>query len=131
MNNTQELFTIQEAAEITDLTVHTLRYYERIGLLMPVGRAANGHRRYSQQDINLIKSLNRWRQTGMPLSDIQQYVKLVQEGETTASERRAILETHRETVVRQIEDLQSTLELIDYKIEHYANIEKEQEKIFA
>ena len=131
MNTTQELFTIQEAAEITDLTVHTLRYYERIGLLLPVGRAANGHRRYSQQDINLIKSLNRWRQTGMPLSDIQQYVKLVQEGETTAGERRAILEAHRETVVRQIEDLQSTLELIDYKIEHYANIEKEQEKMLA
>ena len=131
MNTTQELFTIQEAAEITDLTVHTLRYYERIGLLMPVGRAANGHRRYSQQDINLIKSLNRWRQTGMPLSDIQQYVKLVQAGETTAGERRAILEAHRQTIVQQIEDLQSTLELIDYKIEHYTNIEKEQEKIFA
>src|SRR3954468_3920964 len=62
MNTSQELFTIQEAAEITDLTVHTLRYYERIGLLLPVGRAANGHRRYSQQDINLMKSLNRWRQ---------------------------------------------------------------------
>ena len=131
MNTTQELFTIQEAAEITDLTVHTLRYYERIGLLLPVGRAANGHRRYSQQDINLIKSLNRWRQTGMPLSDIQQYVKLVQAGETTAGERRAILEAHRQTIVQQIEDLQSTLELIDYKIEHYTNIEKDQEKIFA
>jgi DNA-binding transcriptional MerR regulator len=131
MNTPQELFTIQEAAEITNLTVHTLRYYERIGLLLPVGRAANGHRRYSQQDINLIKSLNRWRQTGMPLSDIQQYVKLVQAGETTASERRAILEAHRKTIVRQIEDLQSTLELIDYKIDNYTNIEKEQEKIFV
>src|SRR3982751_388672 len=109
MNTSPELLTIQEAAEVTDLTVHTLRYYERIGLLMPVGRAANGHRRYSQQDINLIKSLNRWRQTGMPLSDIQQYVKLVQAGETTAGERRAILEAHRQTIVREIEDLQSTL----------------------
>ena len=86
MDTTQVQLTIQEAAEVTDLSVHTLRYYERIGLLLPVGRAANGHRRYSQQDISLIKSLNKWRQTGMPLVDIQRYVKLIQEGEATAGD---------------------------------------------
>jgi DNA-binding transcriptional MerR regulator len=131
MNTSQEHLTIHEAAEVTDLSVHTLRYYERIGLLMPIGRAANGHRRYSQQDINLIKSLNRWRQTGMPLSDLQRYVRLVQDGESTAGERRAILEAHRETVVSQIEELQATLELIDYKIQNYTDLEKKQEKILA
>jgi DNA-binding transcriptional MerR regulator len=131
MDTTQVSLTIQEAAEVTDLSVHTLRYYERIGLLMPVGRAANGHRRYSQQDINLIKSLNKWRQTGMPLVDIQRYVRLLQEGETTAAERRMILEVHRETVVNQIEELQATLGLIDYKIQHYSDIEKKQEKVLA
>src|SRR5215510_4959565 len=46
MNTTQETLTIQEAAEATGLTTHTLRYYERIGLLAPIGRAANSHRRY-------------------------------------------------------------------------------------
>ncbi len=54
MDTTQDQLTIQEAAEVTDLSVHTLRYYERIGLLMPVGRAANGHRRYSQQDTRFL-----------------------------------------------------------------------------
>jgi DNA-binding transcriptional MerR regulator len=131
MDTLQVSLTIQEAAEVTHLSVHTLRYYERIGLLLPVGRAANGHRRYSQQDINLIKSLNKWRQTGMPLVDIQRYVKLIQEGETTAGERRAILEAHRKTVVSQIEELQATLELIDYKIQNYTDIEQRQEKTFA
>ena len=131
MNTKPIQLTIQEAAEVTDLSVHTLRYYERIGLLMPVGRAANGHRRYSQQDINLIKSLNKWRKTGMPLVDIQRYVRLVQAGETTAAERRAILEAHRATVVSQIEELQATLELIDYKIQNYTDIEKQQEKVLA
>ena len=131
MNTQNELLTIQEAAEVTHLTVHTLRYYERIGLLLPVGRAANGHRRYSQQDIGLIKSLNKWRQTGMPLSDLQRYVRLLQEGEITASERRAILEAHRETIVRQIDELQTTLELIDYKIRNYTEIEQKQEKVLA
>lgn len=119
--------TIQEAAEKTGLTVHTLRYYERIGLLLPIERAANGHRRYSQQDINLIQTLNCWRRTGMPLVDIQQYVALIQEGDTTAAERRAMLEAHRQSVVRQMEELQDTLDLIDYKIQHYTDLEQKTE----
>ena len=123
--------TIQEAAEETGLTVHTLRYYERIGLLMPVDRAANGHRRYTQRDLDLIRTLNRWRQTGMPLTEIQRYVKLIQAGDSTAGERRALLEAHRQTVVEQIEQLQATLHLIDYKIQNYTDIEQKQEKIHA
>jgi DNA-binding transcriptional MerR regulator len=131
MDTIQTSLTIQEAAEETGLTVHTLRYYERIGLLMPVGRAANGHRRCSQQDINLIRALNRWRLTGMPLADLQHYVRLIQEGDTTAGERRALLEAHRQTVVRQIEELQATLELIDYKIQNYTDLEHKLEKVHA
>jgi DNA-binding transcriptional MerR regulator len=131
MSTTEELLTIQEAAEQTGLTVHTLRYYERINLLMPVGRAANGHRRYSRQDISLIKTLNRWRQTGMSLIDVQYYVKLIQEGDSTAGKRRALLEAHRQTVVSQMEELQATLDLIDYKIQNYTDIEQKQEKVNA
>ncbi len=131
MDTIQTSLTIQEAAEKTGLTVHTLRYYERIGLLMPVGRAANGHRRYSQQDISLIRTLNRWRQTGMSLVDVQHYVRLVQAGDGTAGERRALLEAHRQTVVSQIEELQTTLQLIDFKIQNYTDIEQKQEKVHA
>src|SRR5258707_2242814 len=131
MDTLRANFTIQEAAEKTGLTGHTLRYYERIGLLMPIGRAANGHRRYSQQDINLIQTLNCWLQTGMPLVDIQCYVKLVMEGDATAGRRRALLEAHRQSVVRQMEELQATLQLIDYKIQNYTDIEQKQEKVHA
>ena len=67
----------------------------------------------------------------MPLVDIQRYVRLIQEGESTASERRMILEAHRETVVSQIEEMQTTLKLIDYKIQNYTEIEKQQEKVLA
>lgn len=128
MTTLQKSLTIQEAADVTGLSVHTLRYYERIGLLHPVGRATNGHRRYSEQDLTLIRTLNLWRMTGMPLADIQRYVKLVQAGEITAAERRAILEAHRKTVVSQMEELQNTLALIDYKIQNYTDIENKQEK---
>lgn len=128
MDTTQTLFTIQEAAEQTGLTTHTLRYYERIGLVMPVGRAANGHRRYSQTDIIFISTLYCWLQTGMPLVDIQHYVRLFQAGETTAAERRALLEAHRENVVSQIDQLQATLQVIDFKIQQYNAIEQKHEK---
>jgi DNA-binding transcriptional MerR regulator len=128
MNTTQTSFTIQEAAEQTGLTVHTLRYYERIGLVMPVGRAANGHRRYSQQDIYLIQTLYCWLQTGMPLVDIQSYVKLMQEGDSTVRERRALLEAHRQTLVSQIDKLQATLQLIDFKIQRCDEIEQNLQK---
>lgn len=131
MNTLHDHLTIQEAADATHLSVHTLRYYERIGLLMPIGRAANGHRRYSQQDISLIKSLNKWRQTGMPLSDLQRYVQLLKEGDATAGERRRILEAHRKTVVSQLEELQTTLDLIDYKIQNYTDMEQKKEQVVA
>jgi DNA-binding transcriptional MerR regulator len=128
MDTVQELFTIQEAAEQTNLTVHTLRYYERIGLVMPVGRAANGHRRYSQRDIGFIQGLNCWLLTGMPLEEIQRYVKLYMEGDSTVAERREILAAHREKVVRQLEAQQIALQYIDMKIAYYAEIEHKQEK---
>ncbi len=67
----------------------------------------------------------------MSLVDIQQYVKLIQEGDATAGERRALLEAHRQNVVRQIEELQATLQLIDFKIQNYTDIEQKQEKVHA
>ena len=63
----EQTLTIQQASQLTGLTVHTLRYYERIALLSPVERAANGHRRYGKQDVDRITLLNYLRLTGMPL----------------------------------------------------------------
>ena len=61
------LLTIEQASKLTGLSAHTLRYYERIALLRPVGRATNGHRRYTQQDLERIRFLSYLRLTGMPL----------------------------------------------------------------
>ncbi|HEV8193584.1 MAG TPA: MerR family transcriptional regulator, partial [Ktedonobacterales bacterium] len=68
-----QLLTIQQASKLTGLTTHTLRYYERIALLTPVGRATNGHRRYDQQDVERITFLNYLRLTGMPLDQMKAY----------------------------------------------------------
>ena len=70
--------TIAEAAERTGLSPHTLRYYERDGLLLSgVGRSASGHRRYTEEDLGWIEMLTRLRATGMPIRDVRRYAELV------------------------------------------------------
>jgi DNA-binding transcriptional MerR regulator len=123
----QEL-TIQQVAEATGLSVHTLRYYERCHLIAPIDRSANGHRRYSSTDLRWIEFLNKLRLTGMPIRQMQQYAELVRTQPNSAfEERRQILVTHREAVLEQIQQLQANLAVIDWKIQHYANLEAELE----
>ena len=109
------MLTIQQASELTGLTAHTLRYYERIDLLA-VGRAPNGHRRYDQHDIERLLFLNYLRLTGMPLEQMKQYAALHAQDEAGIPERVAMLHAHRATVARQVEALQRMLEVIDYKL---------------
>jgi DNA-binding transcriptional MerR regulator len=118
--------TIQQAAEKTGLSVHTLRYYERIGLTSPVSRASNGHRRYSEDDVYGIVFLTRLRATGMPISEIKRYTELAQQGESTTHERLALLEAHRDAVKKQLEEVSRHLMMIENKIRHYQEYYKAQ-----
>ena len=119
----QEL-TIQQVAAATGLSVHTLRYYERCDLIAPIQRATNGHRRYSAQDIRWIQFLTKLRMTGMPIRQLQQYATLLRQQPDAVQERRAILEAHRETVLDHLQQLQENLSMIDWKIQHYKDIEQ-------
>jgi len=115
--------TIQQVAALTQLSEHTLRYYERIGLLDPVNRASSGHRRYSAQDIAWIEFLNRLRTTGMPIRKMQQFAELRRQGDLTVAERRMLLEAHRQEVQAHIDELQANLSEIEQKIQHYKTLE--------
>lgn len=117
-------YTIQQVAGQTGLTSYTLRYYEDIGLLEPIARAANGHRRYSEADIGRIMMLMKLRKTNMSLDDMKYFVNLYREGSETAAERRELLEAHRQVVEAQIEELCEILKFIDYKIGLYTEEEK-------
>jgi len=118
--------TIQQVAEATGLSVHTLRYYERCNLIAPIDRSANGHRRYSSTDLRWIEFLNKLRLTGMPIRQMQQYAELVRTYPDSAfAERRQMLAAHREAVLEQIQQLQANLAVIDWKIQHYSNLEAE------
>ncbi len=112
--------TIAEAARRTGVTVHTLRYYERAGLVVTtVGRTSGGRRRYTQLDLDWINVCTRLRATGMPIREIRRYAELVGAGHGNEGERLALLEEHRAAVATQLSELQKNLELIDHKIGVY------------
>ncbi|MEV0615224.1 MerR family transcriptional regulator [Nonomuraea sp. NPDC050404] len=111
--------TIQEAAQRSGLSAHTLRYYERIGLIHSVGRNSSGHREYAEQDLQWLEFLTRLRMTGMPIAEMCRYAELRRMGEHTADERRELLERHREHVRSRIAQLSQDLAVLDYKIESY------------
>lgn len=110
--------SIAEAAEVTGLTAHTLRYYERIGLVR-VGRDAAGHRSYDRHALGRVVFITRLRLSDMPISTISHYLDLVEQGEHTAPQRLALMEEHRAMIQRQLRDLQAALAVTDYKITRY------------
>lgn len=115
--------TIQQVAERTGLSAHTLRYYERIGLIQPIDRADSGHRRYSEDDIGWIEFVKKLRATGMPIREMKQYADLMWQGEHTAGARRKLLEAHGERMRAQIVELTDCLDCIEWKIAHYKEFE--------
>ncbi|WP_113703962.1 MerR family transcriptional regulator [Nonomuraea lactucae] len=114
--------TIQEAAQRSGLSAHTLRYYERIGLIHSVGRNSSGHRDYAERDLQWLAFLTKLRTTGMPIADMCRYAELSRAGAHTAGERRAMLERHRERVLARIAELSQDLTALDYKIEMYKGV---------
>ena len=111
--------TIAQAAEAAGVSVHTLRYYERAGLLAPVERNGSGHRRFSEHDLEWVVVCTRLRATGMPIRLIRDYAALVREGDGNEAERLALLEAHREAVVERLAEVRRNLELIDHKVGVY------------
>jgi DNA-binding transcriptional MerR regulator len=111
--------TVAEAAREAGVTAHTLRYYERAGLLARVERNGAGHRRFTAEDVDWVVMVTRLRATGMPIRAIRQYAELVHAGEGNEAERLALLEAHRERVLEQLADIQRNLELVDFKIGLY------------
>ena len=103
----------------TGVSAHTLRYYERIGLLAPVGRAAGGHRRYTDADLGAVGFLTLLRQTGMPIRDMQRFVDLTRAGDHTIASRVEVLVEHREQLVGRLRQLNRHLKAIDRKIDIY------------
>ena len=117
-------YTIRSMAERCGMTTHTLRYYERVGLIQPVGRARNGHRRYSEADAAWLNFLHCMRETNLPIRELQRYAALREQGEATSLDRRKILEDHQTVIATQIEALEKAHALLTHKIANYRKIEE-------
>jgi DNA-binding transcriptional MerR regulator len=122
VTDVEQLYTIEETAHLSGVSAHTLRYYERIGLLEPVGRAASGHRRYNDSDLGSVRFLTLLRQTGMGIRDMQRFVALTRAGEGTVPDRVAVLEAHRDALAQQIALLNLHFEAITNKINVYREL---------
>ncbi|GAA1444880.1 MerR family transcriptional regulator [Leifsonia poae] len=118
--------SISGVAARTGLSTHTLRYYEREGLMFaPVDRASSTHRRYTEADVNWVIFLTKLRLTSMPIAKMREYVELARRGDDSVADRLELLLIHRMNVVRQLEEMTASLAAIDYKIGLY------QEKVTA
>lgn len=116
--------SIDEAARRTGLTAHTLRYYERIGLIAPVARAAGGQRRYTAADMTWMEFLLRLRTTKMPIGKMQAFAKLRGAGDSTVPDRRQMLEAHLMDVLSGIEAMRQSAQVLQEKIEYYRAFER-------
>lgn len=115
---------ISDLAKRCGLSAHTLRYYERIGLLPYADRDRSGQRDYDASILSWIEFLGRLKTTGMPIRDMLLYAKLADNGKGTFNERREMLEEHRERVRAHLADLQACLRVLDGKIASYAEAEE-------
>jgi len=109
-------YSISQAAKETNLTHHTLRYYEKLGLLPNIAKDQSGRRIYTNIDIRALKFIKALRGTDMPISQIRYYGQLYLEGEKTATKRRSLLEAHRKNILKEINNKKDYLKLIDAKI---------------
>jgi DNA-binding transcriptional MerR regulator len=111
-------WTISQVAEKSGLSAHTLRWYERIGLLDRVERGPDGRRRFSETDLEWVVVLKNLRTTGMRIRDMQRYAELVRSGGGQA-ERVELLEQHRELVLESLGQQEACLRVLDRKIKTY------------
>ncbi|WP_035857036.1 MerR family transcriptional regulator [Cryptosporangium arvum] len=110
--------TVADTADKTGLTAHTLRYYERVGLIWGVERDAAGHRRYTSGQVDWLVLLTRLRATGMPIAGMLRYAELVKSGRADA-ERLDLLRDHRVALAARVAELTADLAVIDDKIAVY------------
>ena len=113
------MMTIKEVCEKNDITPDTLRYYEKVGVIPTVTRTKGGIRDYGEEDIKWVKNAICMRNAGLPVETLIEYVRLFQEGNGTFQARRDLLAGARSVIQKQLDQIQETLSLLDYKISRY------------
>lgn len=112
-------YTIRQVAERMGVTVPTLRYYDKEGLLPFVDKKPNGTRVFKDADFEVLNIITCMKNSGMPIKDIKKFLDLCEEGDRTLKERLEIFLKRKEVVQKQMEELNKVMETINYKIWYY------------
>ena len=120
--------TITEVSQKFDISQDTLRYYERIGLIPRVNRNKSGIRDYTEEDCNWVEFIKCMRDAGLPIEVLIEYVGLFQQGDATIEARKELFIEQRQQLIKRMEDMQKTLERLDYKIASYEGTVVDAEK---
>ena len=124
-------YSIGEIAKFMGLTTHTLRFYDKEGLLPNVRKNSAGIRRFTEEDIDWLLVLDCLKSTGLPLKEIRYYIELAQQGNATLNERRDIFIRQKQRIEQQMEILNRNMEKINFKIEYYEEaIKNGEENVF-
>lgn len=119
---------IAEVSEQYGISLDTLRYYERIGLIPPVTRNESGIRDYKELDVRRVEFVKCMRSAGLPIEVLIEYIGLVQRGDQTIEARKDILVEQRGLLIARMEQMQKTLDILDHKIEVYEKAVLKNEK---
>lgn len=120
---------VSQFSSLTGLSPHTIRYYDKMGLLDDVHRLPNGHRYFSEKDIRWMEFVQRLKATGMPLEQISEYARLRKMGSSTLAERQGLLTQHAQTLRQNIDTQISHLESLNQKIAFYDSLVRDQKPL--
>jgi DNA-binding transcriptional MerR regulator len=113
------MYSINDIAKLCDLSVYTIRFYDKEGLLPFVSRSKSGNRQFSETDLDMIRLICCLKNSGMAIKDIKRYIDMFMEGDSTAPCRRQMMVDHRKSILNQISDLKKQLSIIELKIAFY------------
>ena len=114
------MYTIKEVCKKTGLTAHTLRYYEKEGLLTDIRRSQGGFRQYSDENLEWLGLICCLKNTGMPLQEIARFVRLAHQGDSTLEERVELLKDHQEKILERMDETQQYLDKITWKVNFFS-----------
>lgn len=112
-------YTISKVSEITGLSAHTLRYYEKEGLLPNIKRDINGNREFSETDLKWLETIICLKNSGMSIKNLKRYIQLYTEGDETFEGRLEIIKEHKTVIEEKMKELNRYMEYVEYKIKYF------------
>lgn len=113
------IYTVGEMAKQLNVAASTLRYYDKEGLLPFLERSSSGTRLFNDAAVSWLKTIECLKKTGMPIKDIKHFIDSCMQGDSKINERLSIIESQRDAVIKQMNEMQEMLEMLNYKCWYY------------